>query len=798
MGHSDSLGMGNQNPKPSHPHSRPVNEKLTYRLFPTANQQPQVSPKTLQQQTLQRNGSFNKRRSVSLDESSRSHGVARIPFSRPGDAPVPRIQKVPSNRVKVTKPDGQDRTCTSPGNRRLPDNADDPKAQAPKIMVYKPRISEDAGHGRSSSAPDDMRAEVRPRKTTGLAHMTNAALASSAKAVRGLGGTWYNPHDSTIGGPVRGDTQAQHDRRDPKLEKPLPLPPRESGSQMALDPYHSRSHSTPLSPGPRSTYHIGARSDSVTDLAPLVTPSSLDPNRKSYFPLSADAQMRQLMGFSPIEDGKDESARFHSRQKSRGLGVPYTLPSSRYQRPVDIPIIKVNTELTDKPTNRSHYGSPETSQPVPAPAEYTSPIRPSLPSPTFSQASVVPAALRITSPKRSASVSSSLDRRPLPLQTRVRAANDSQPVQALTATSTAISVTTPKADEVANTLSVLSELTTQTDTLHARYASLREDRQTLLSTISHGLKEQKAGPDYVNTIFDQHMSLSTVCSSMDICLAKLKAVARRKDALIQTLVTPAPTKPLLPSIDEQKSAPVSFSARSTPAMSSSHKMSLSTPSSLQFSKVDAASRSGYPEAMRRFQSKLDIDYDTDDSDAPRRMNIKGAKAAKILGLALEADTSPEIRSSEFSATRPIHTLKANHSTTSLDRDHFTRTPSPALSPAPDRPLPARPSVSMRTRDHVPTPLPLKPIEKSIVEKTPYTAPIPVNDSAVSSRASSPADERGAETPHEEYPSFDAKSPGMQTVHVYFPDSMSGTPSLHSSTFSEVGEDELLAYYGYLR
>jgi hypothetical protein len=39
---------------------------------------------------------------------------------------------------------------------------------------------------------------------------------------------------------------------------------------------------------------------------------------------------------------------------------------------------------------------------------------------------------------------------------------------------------------------------------------------------------------------------------------------------------------------------------------------------------------------------------------------------------------------------------------------------------------------------------------------------------------------------------------MQTVHVYFPESMSLAPSIHSSTFSEVGEDELLEYYGYLR
>jgi hypothetical protein len=798
MGHSDNLGTGNQNPKPSHSHSKPVNDKLTYRLFPTANQQPQVSPKTLQQQTLQRNASFNKRRSVSLDESSRPHGVARMPFSRPGDSPVPRLQNVPANRVKVTKPDAQDRTCTSPGNRRLPNNTDSPKAHAPKILVYKPRISEDAGHGRSSSAPDDMRPEVRARKPTGLAHMTNAALTSSAKAVRGLGGTWYNPHDSTIGGPIggpiRGDTQGQHDRRDPKLEKPLPLPPRDLDSQTAPDPYHNRSHSTPLSPGPRSAYHIGARSDSVTGITPLVTPSSMDPNRKSYFPLSADAQMRQLMGFSPVADGQNEPARFHSREKSRELGVPYTLPSSRYQRPVDIPTIKINTKPTDNPTNRSQNGSPETLQPVLAPM-----VRPSLPSPTFSQASVVPAALRITSPKRSASVSSSFDRRPLPLQTRLRAANDPPPTQAPIAASAITSAITPKAEDVANTLSVLSELTSQTDTLHARYASLREDRQTLLSTISHGLKEQKAGPDYVNTIFDQHMSLSTVCSSMDICLAKLKAVARRKDTLIQSLVKHTPKKPLLPSIGEQKPTPPPHSARSTPAMSSSHKMSLSTPSSLQPLKVSSshtANSFGHPEAMRRFHTKLDIDYDTDDSDAPRRMNIKGAKAAKILGLSLEDNTNPDTRSSEISATRPVHTLKANHSTTSLDRDHFTRTPSPA--PAPDRPLPARPSVRMKQREHVPAPLPLKPVEKSVVEKTSYTAPYSVNDSAVSSRASSPADERGAETPHEEYPAFDAKSPGMQTVHVYFPESMAGTPSLHSSTFSEVGEDELLAYYGYLR
>jgi hypothetical protein len=802
MGNIDRLGTGSQNPKP-------VNDKSGYRLFPTANQQPHLSPKTLQQQTLQRNTSFKKRRSVSLDDSSRPHGVARMPFSRPSDAPAPRLQDVPANRMKASRADGHDRTCTS-NNYARSDKTDSPKVQTPKVFSYRPRISEDASHGRSSSAPDGMRAEMRARKPTGLAHMTNAAINSSAKAVRGLGGTWYNPHDSTIGGPSRQDSRRQYNRHDPTQEKPLPPPP--PRDQTALDPYHNRSHSTPLSPGPKSSFHTGARSASVTALTPLVTPSSLDPSRKSYFPLSSDHQIRQLIGFSPIEDDEDQPAQLHSRDKSQGSNASETLPSSRYHSPPDVPAITIQNESAYKHvTKKTHVGSPETSQPAFVPPVPAIPVRPSLPSPTLSQAStaMVPAALRVTGPKRSASVSATLDRRPLPLQAGLRAVDDLKSSQASSIAAT------PRDNEVATTLSVLAELTVQTDNLHARYASLREDRQSLLSAISQGLKEQRAGPDYVNTIFDQHMSLSTVCSSMDICLAKLKVVARRKDNLVKTLtpqVTQTATKPSLSSINEQKPTPVPTSARSTPAYVSSHKTSLSTSISLQPLKSnpihETVNRPIPSEAMQRFRSNLDIDYDTDDSTAPRRMNVKGAKAAKILGLDLEPDTSSEPRSPESSQStslRPTHNLKSNHSTTSLDRELFTRAPSPmaapalAPAPAPDRPLPARPSVRMKQRDHVPTPLPLRPIERSPVEKPSHTAQRSVDDSTVSSRASTPAEDRGAETPLEESPAFDAKSPGMQTVHVYFPDSLSiVAPSIHSSTFSEVGEDELLEYYGYLR
>ena len=835
MGHNDSFGTGSQNPKLSHTNSKPANDKLTngYRLFPTANQQHHLSPKTLQQQTLHRNASFNKRRSASLDDSSRPPGVARMPFSRPSDAPAPRIQNVPANRMKASKAEAQDRSCTSNNYDSFANT--DSLVQAPKLSSYRPRISEDASHGRSSSAPDGMRAEARARKPTGLAHLTNAAISSSAKAVRGLGGTWYNPHDSTIAGPSRQESQRRPNRHDPIQEKPLPPPPpRDPHSQTSLDPYHNRSHSTPLSPIPGSSFYTGARSASVTGLTPLVTPSSLDPSRKSYFPLSSDAQIRQLIGCSPIEDDENEyAAQLDSHDKSQDTSASMMLPSSRYQITVDVPAIKVPNESVAKhATKKTHHGSPETLWSEFIPAAPAGLARPSMPSPTLSQAStaMVPAALRIAPPKRSASVSATLDRRPLPSQARLRAADDVQSMQTFSNT------TSPRDNEIATTLSVLSELTVQTDNLHARYASLREDRQTLLSAISQGLKEQRAGPDYANTIFDQHMSLATVCSSMDICLAKLKVVARRKDNLVKTLMpqtTHIAAKPSLSAINEQKSTPVPMSARSTPAFSSSpHVQSLSTPASLQPLRSTPAhssphkaslstcaslqplrsnpvhevvSRPAHSDAMQRFRANLDVDYDTDDSTAPRRMNIKGAKAAKILGLNLEANGSPEPRSSESSnSLHPAHNPKANHSTTSLDRELFTRAPSPnpPPAPAPDRPLPARPSIRMKQRDHVPTPLPLRPVEKSVVEKPTHTAQHSVDESTVSSRASTPAEERGAETPLEECPSFDdavdAKSPGMQTVHVYFPDSLSIAPSLHSSTFSEVGEDELLEYYGYLR
>ena len=287
---------------------------------------------------------------------------------------------------------------------------------------------------------------------------------------------------------------------------------------------------------------------------------------------------------------------------------------------------------------------------------------------------------------------------------------------------------------------------------------------------------------------------------MDICLAKIKALNRKKDALIKSLTeaqaAPEPSIPALEALSE-----MSYCAKPTRQPSSANKSTLpktlyqqpqsasrskehlqqTTPKSKPQQPSNQKSTSSYPE------------YDYSDSDTPRRMNIKGAKAAKILGLNIDPEPTQETQTLQPRTFLPTQTPKANLSTTSLDRDLFAKPP----SPAPDRPLPSRPSIRRKERNHVPEPLPLETSQPA----SNHSAQNSAGTSGLSSRASSPAEDRGAETPQEEHANFadDAKSPGMQTVHVYFQDSPAYASSSHySSTFSEVGEDELLEYYGYLR
>ena len=768
--------MGSQHISPNAPRPKMVNEKLTYRLFPSAGQQPQMSPRTLSKRTLKRTGSLLKRRSASLDEPLREHRVARQPFSRPDDAPVPRLQPAPSTRGRFNRPSLHDKDAVHHFRTRN----DGMDARDQRNRMYMPRVSEDGGHGRSSSAPDDMVVGNRVKKSTGLSHVTNASLSNSANVDKGLGGTWYNARDSNV--PTtshRESNKTNGARPGPHTEKPLPLPPKEAESRTHLDAAHQRSHSTPLSPGPRSEFYLGPRSDSATELTPLKTPSSLDPNRKSYFPLSADAQMRALMGMSPIED--DETG-------SVPPMPPMPVLNSKFQKSGNIPVITVNTDVKSaEHTDVSPTSNP--TKPRSVPDDPQSVARPPMHSPTFSQASsrMVPAALRITSPKRSASARSAFEGRPL--KTR---ASESQLGQHPTK-NVAIE------DDIETTMSAWAELTVQTTTLHARYATLREDRQSILSAMTQALREQRPGPDYVNTILDQHMSLTMCCSSMDVCLAKLKAVARRKDVLAKTLATHALLNTPTWGLPEQRPAPTSKMLPKEPTPASSSK---STPLSTSPSKQprDRAPSHGSnkpenPSITQNLPSRMKFGSDTDD-EAPRRMNLKGVKAARVLGLNLDG-TIPETLARESSTRRPTQTLQTNMSTTSLDRDQFTtRNIAPVQNPNSSNSLPPTATHTSHEQRHF-APW-CRTVDSPTIQNFSQTTQDYADESTSSSRASSPIDERGAETPDAAHAvAFDdPKSPSMQTVHVYFPESTSLSTSLRASTtISEAGEDELLEYYG---
>jgi len=784
MGNIERLEMGSQHISPNAAQRPKLVSEKSYRLFPTANQQPQISPRTLSKRTLKRTGSLLKRRSASLDEPLRAHRVARQPFSRPEDAPVPRLQPAPSTRGKTAKPSTQDRDVSS-YTRHSRTKTDRLEPHDQQVRLYMPRVSEDGGHGRSSSAPDNMAIGQRVKKLTGLSHVTNANLSNSTTAAPSHSGTWYNARDSTVPTTSRPESKkSKVAKPGPFTEKPLPPPPKEVESRTHLDAAHQRSHSTPLSPGPRSQFYLAPRSDSATELTPLKTPSTMDPNRKSYFPLSADAQMRELMGMSPIEDGESSSV----------PPVPaMPILSSKFQQSAGLPTITLNTDVkSTEITEISPTSNPKGS--LSGSEDRQSMSRPEMHSPTLSQASsrMVPAALRITSPKRSASKSGNEGR------SLAAKAEENQLARQL---SKKVAVE----DDIEMTMSTWAELTLQTTTLHARYATLREDRQFILGAMTHSLKETRPGPDYVNTILDQQMSLTMCCSSMDICLAKLKAVARRKDALAKTLATHALLNTPTWGLTEQQPASKTPPAASTPAKSHTSAPHPSTSSSTQAhdtTPIRLSSRSQKPSATQNFQSRFDSETDTDDDGTPRRMNLKGVKAARILGLNLDGTIPEELPLRVASTRRPTHTLQTNLSTTSLDREQFTRTPIPASNNNHNT-LPAPVSAPMHQNQNGFSPS-WKSIDSPTLQQTVFQPAQRdyVDASTSSSRASSPADERGAETPDAAYAAStfdDPKSPGMQTVHVYFPESTSLSASLRASTtISEAGEDELLEYYGCYR
>ncbi|KAI7279984.1 hypothetical protein KC345_g5023 [Hortaea werneckii] len=237
----------------------------------------------------------------------------------------------------------------------------------------------------------------------------------------------------------------------------------------------------------------------------------------------------------------------------------------------------------------------------------------------------------------------------------------------------------PSADTAIDPKQMLRDLAKQTEALHARYATLRSDRQRLSTSIVAGLRDQKAGPEYCNFLLDQHLSLSAINSSMDICFAKLKSLDCRKGEALATMLAKSDAAPTQGNAQKpQRNLSLvrsAFRSGSTNQEQSDEKLKAfkrtlsklkkdvshsqdtskreppasSPPKQQERLGTSHESQQG-PNMIRRASTTLRaqtfLDDAGDDSDIcltaeddesqSKRIRIKGAKAAKILGLMREA------------------------------------------------------------------------------------------------------------------------------------------------------------------
>ncbi|GIZ39607.1 hypothetical protein CKM354_000298600 [Cercospora kikuchii] len=84
-------------------------------------------------------------------------------------------------------------------------------------------------------------------------------------------------------------------------------------------------------------------------------------------------------------------------------------------------------------------------------------------------------------------------------------------------------------------VTILKDMTQQCDALHARYASLRAERQKLSSGIIEKM-QQATNQEAMSALLNEQLSLAAISSSMDICFAKLKSLECRKEDAIAALI----------------------------------------------------------------------------------------------------------------------------------------------------------------------------------------------------------------------------------------------------------------------
>ncbi|KAK6409383.1 hypothetical protein LTR95_018320, partial [Oleoguttula sp. CCFEE 5521] len=470
-------------PQPSRAESY---ERVGYRLFPPAAQAQKPSPTAVNQHSLLRVAPTHGRRSFSLDDSRRGiatgeHSVRHVSPQRKGST-----ARLDQNAIPIL-------TTTGGSN-----DQQTPRALPFKLRGYKPRLIEDVNHARSTSAPLNVLERTRNQPSV------VTIIASN------------HGRTATDGGSPVPDLPKQRVRR-VDIEKPLPPPPPDSAPPARAD--------SPVEP-------LG--SDSQQDLITrTISPSwTLLSDNDTYSSLSEDAKVRELMGIPT----PDLSSIGGSLASSRA-----TSPTSGMVESVDSILSAMGThtavEFSDSPVEMSPARTMTiTRKAVPGlqrkasgvtllPKAYASPALTKKGSPEsahrMDQQEMIPPALKLGANRLG--ISADENAAAAILISSDAATASIEAIQAL--------------PDLSGPLQTLQSLADQSASVFARYNALRAERRELSNAISSCLREEQAGPNYTNVLLDQQMSLSTISSSMDVCVAKLKALEKRRVACVVDIVT---------------------------------------------------------------------------------------------------------------------------------------------------------------------------------------------------------------------------------------------------------------------
>ncbi|KAK4547876.1 hypothetical protein LTR36_010595 [Oleoguttula mirabilis] len=827
--------------------------KAAYRLFPSVEPTPPASPVSLQKAALSRVES-QRRRSSSLDDTARTAAVNNA--ARLSQLTVRRGRKASVCDLKPMST-----------VQELPvDSPTVPARYTPKTVTSP--VSEEAGHGRSSSAPTEC---VRDsQQSTGATHVLawmSRQAAASTQSLHGLGLTLDEG---------KRPASRQGSRWKPNLrvnvggdkEGPAPPPPpksprhhsRDSSAHSRTPSAHSRWSSTDGSP------IAVAQSVACTAVKPIFvnfrpgsstsfrTPPTAPETQESYFLQNTDAEVRYVMGAPKVAPRRIKKMLLrkplpvHASQQT--ATPPLQLPSSKFSTGSPTSDFQAEGETTPramapKPeTQSSVYSETNTmyndNSPMPTTAEarVLPPPTPrknsfgwkeiesgpehmaaksgalslSLSPPTpwkdsfhlkkgsdeLATAAAQDKSADTTSRPPSATPYKSHRKASLIVTTRLeppsrvpppRPESPQPPTKQEPAVSVRSLMTEPssrgvtpepplkptvdrptpelpfrsstpdptsRSDTLRNPLDTLKDLAKQTEALHARYASLRSDRQGMSTSIVSGLREQKAGPDYCNTLLDKHLCLAAINSSMDICFAKLKSLDCRKEEALTNVLAQRDAKHTLDKVRRStamharsaNSLRSTESGRSTPepqvgaegarpqqqrsasklrkdsaredetdvlaeAKRARKNSTGSESAANNNNKRNTMIRSPAPPPPPPPQSLLlqtaepEDYYPSTDAEAeePKKIRIKGAKAAKILGLMREAveihrPGSPSITLPDDMLDRTVTVTPAfvgGGGGPALLEVHIPISTSPLMrilpppsSPAPTMPLPAPP------------------------------------------------------------------------------------------------------------